>query len=63
MGDIQLEWRRPTMVYGRIDFFLLHYRAELGTREYRRRIDVAVGNYSDLYVVTIMTTYYTLGII
>lgn len=51
------------MVYGRIDFFLLHYRAELGTREYRRRIDVAVGNYSDLYVVTIMTTYYTLGII
>ena len=63
MGNIQLEWRRPTIVYGGIDFFLLHYRAELGTRKYRRRIDVAVGNYSDLYVVTIKTTYYTLGII
>ena len=45
-------------MYGRIDFFLLHYRAEQGTREYRRRVDVAVGNYSDLYVVTINTIVY-----
>ena len=58
-----LEWRRPSIVYGRIDFFLLHYRAEQGTREYMRRIDVAVGNYSDLYVVTSITIVYTVYII
>ena len=53
-GDIMMEWRRPRVVRDRIDFFIIHYKSDLDIMEFRRKIDVAVDNSSDLYVVSLI---------
>ena len=47
------------MVEGRIDFFIVHYKADIETMEYRRKIDVAVGNSSDIYRVRLSIETFT----
>ena len=37
-GDILVEWRRPALVHGEVDYYVLYYKSPEDNNYYKRRI-------------------------
>ncbi|XP_023344200.1 tyrosine-protein phosphatase 99A [Eurytemora carolleeae] len=50
-GDILLEWRRPRLYYGKVDYYMVYYRSDKDASFSKRKIDIISNNSSDIYIV------------
>ena len=61
-GDILVEWRRPALVHGEVDYYVLYYKSPEDNNYYKRRIssgDMSVMSGSFLAQLTNLNNFTT----